>query len=609
MEVSTYPEYSSHYPLLLTTFMKRPVRMYPDEVGVVYRNPDTGEFFRFTWLEWYQRTCRLAHALKETLGVKSGKPGQPGDRVATMALNHHRHLELYYAVPCTGAVLHPINVRLSLDHIVHTIKHAEDRIIFFDDALLPMIEKIYDRIRDTVEKFVYMSDKPGKPEPEIEIDKAPHNCHVDEVSPVGARRAVPLRQLRGASIDPLYEYEELIRDCPPEFDWPNLEESTVATLCYTTATTGMPKGVMFTHRQLYLFSLHTALGRSWNSDPASPHLGESAVTMFNTPLFHIHGWGAPFMSAFAAHKIVLPGRFTVEGFCELIEKEKVTTSGLVPTMLAMIIEYGNLDKYDLSSLKNISVGGGALPLGLKTKAERMIPGFNALSGYGMTETAPTTIVAFVKKSMKAQSKEKLNEIRVKTGIPLPGLDVEVVDENGKPVPRDNQTLGEIVIRGPWVMEEYYRDHQKTAEAWRGGWFHTGDMAKIDEDGYITIADRMSDMIRSGAEMVPTVLLENLTATADFVLESVYVGVPDPKWGERPMAIVKLVPGAEEDEKDLLRFLETEGVEKGKIAKWMLPDFIAITSDIPKTSVGKFDKRAIKSRLDEFLSRAKRMHEA
>ncbi|MBI4832660.1 MAG: long-chain-fatty-acid--CoA ligase [Candidatus Lindowbacteria bacterium] len=575
MDDRTYPEYSSRYPLLLTTFMKRPVRMYPDEVGVVYRNPDTGEFFRFTWFEWYQRTCRLANTLTKTLGIKPGKPGQPGDRIATMALNHHRHLELYYAVPCTGAVLHPINVRLSLDHIVHTIKHAEDRIIFFDDAFLPMIERIYDRIRDTVEKFVYMSDRPVKP---------------------------------ATRLEPLHEYEDLIRDCSPGFDWPNLEEDTVATLCYTTATAGTPKGVMFTHRQLYLFSLHTALGRSWNSDPASVHLGESAVTMFNTPLFHIHGWGAPFTSAFAAHKIVLPGRFTVEGFCELAEKEKVTTSGLVPTMLAMIIEYKDLDKYDLSSLKNVSIGGGALPLGLKTKAERMIPGFNALSGYGMTETAPTTITAFVKKSNKNRPKEKLDEIRVKTGVPLPGLDVEVVDENGNPVASDNQTIGEIVIRGPWVMEEYYKDPQKTAEVWRDGWFHTGDMAKIDVDGYITIVDRMSDMIRSGAEMVPTVLLENLTATADFVLESVYVGVPDPKWGERPMAIVKLVPGAEEDENDLLRFLETEGVEKGKIAKWMLPDFIVIANEIPKTSVGKFDKRAIKSRLDKFLSKAKRMHQ-
>jgi len=572
VEPRTYPEFSTHYPLLLTTFMKRPVRFYPQETGVVYRNPDSGQYYRFTWSEWYERVSRLAGALGKTLGVKCGKPG---DRVATMAFNHHRHLELYYAVPCTGTVLHPINVRLSLDHIVHTITHAEDKVVFFDDSLLPMVERIYEKIKHTVEKFVYMSDAPGRPQ---------------------------------TSIGPLYEYEELLAGQPPSFAWPNLDEDTPATLCYTTATTGMPKGVMFTHRQLYLFTLHTMLGRSWNSDPASVHLGESAVSMINTPLFHIHGWGAPYMCAFAANKMVLPGRFTVEGFCELTQTEKVTTSGLVPTMLAMLVEYEELGKYDLSSLKNVSIGGAALPLGLRSKAERMIPGFNPISGYGMTETAPTTIVSFIKKSLAHLPKEKLDEIRVKTGLPLPGLEVEVVGESGRSVPRDNETIGEIVIRGPWVMEEYQKDPQKTAEAWRDGWFHTGDMAKVDAENYVTIVDRMTDMIRSGSEMVPCVLLENLTATADFILEAVYVGAPDPKWGERPFAIVKLVPGAEEDEEDIMKFLETEGVAKGKITKWMLPDYVLITIEIPKTSVGKFDKRTIKVRLDEFLAKARRMHE-
>jgi len=573
MEAHTYPEYSTRYPLLLKTFMKRPVRMYPSETGIVYRNPDTGKYFRFTWLEWYERTCRLANALKGPLGVSEGSPGKPGDRVATMALNHHRHLELYYAVPCIGAVLHPINMRLSLDHIVHTIEHAEDKIIFFDDSFLPMLERIYDRIQHVVKTFVYISDKPGKP---------------------------------ATKIEPLYEYEELLAGQSPEMEWPDLDEDTYATLCYTTATTGLPKGVMFTHRQLYLFTLHVTLGRGWNSDPTTMWLGESTVTMFITPMFHIHAWGAPFSSVFGAHKVVLPGRFTVDGFCELVQTERVTTSGLVPTVLAMLIEYEDLDKYDLSSLKNVSVGGAALPLGLKAKAEKMMPGFTAVSGYGMTETAPTTITSFVKKYEKDSPKARLDEIRVKTGLPMPGLEVEVVDEEGRPVPRDNETIGEIVMRGPWVMEKYYNNPEKTAEVWRDGWFHTGDVAKVDEEDYITIVDRVTDMIRSGSEMVPTVLLENLTATADFVLESTYVGIPDPKWGERPMAIIRLVPGATQNEEDILRFLETEGVEKGKITRWMLPDFIAITDEIPKTSVGKFDKKAIKNRLEDFLAVARKM---
>jgi len=572
MPVKTYPEFSTNYNLLLKTLMKRPVDIYPHEIGIVYRNPNSGDYFRFTWQEWYERTCQLANALKGPLGIIPGKPRQPGDRIGTMALNHHRHMELYYGVPGCGAVLHPINVRLSLDHIVHTINHSQDKILFVDDIFWPMLESIYDRIKDTVKKFVYLSDKPGLPETRIE---------------------------------PLYEYEELLQGQLGEFDWPNFHEDTYATLCYTTGTTGLPKGVMFTHRQLYLHTLHVISIYHFATDPARIQLGEADAYMIITPMYHVHGWGAPYLTVFSANKIILPGTFTVEGFCELVQTEKVTSTQVVPTVLAMLVEYKDIQKYDLSSLKNLGVGGGALPLGLKRKAERTIPGFKATSGYGMTETAPAAIRAFVKKTMLDWPEEKLDEIRVKTGLPYPGLEVKIVDEKGNPVPRDNETLGEILIRGPWIMEQYYHDPEKTAQVWRDGWFHTGDVAKVDEEGYATIADRISDMIRSGAEMVPTVLLENLAAMADFVLEAAFVGVPDEKWGQRPMAIVALAPGAQENEKDIMTYLQTEGVEKGKITKWMLPDYILITSTIPKTSVGKFDKIAIKKQLNDLLPKAKR----
>ncbi len=570
MKAKTYPEFSTRYPLLITNFMKTPLQLYPDEIGVVYRS-DAGEYYRFTWLEWYRRTCQLANALKG-LGVKPGKAGEPGDRVATMALNHHRHLELVYAVSCIGAVAHPINIRLSLDHIVYTINHAEDEIIFVDDIILPLVEVIYDRIKPTVKKFVYMSDKPGLPDTKIE---------------------------------PLYEYEELIKDQPTEFDWPNLDEDTYATLYYTTGTTGLPKGALFTHRQLYLQSLHLIFGVNLATRPSyMPPEPDIQIPMVNIPLFHIHAWGAPYYYVFSGTKIVFPGRFTPESFCELVQTEKVTSAGLVPTMLAMLIEFPDLGKYDLSSLASIAVGGAALPLGLKAKAEKLIPGFTAASGYGMTETAAGSIGAFIKHHMKDWSKEQLDEVRVKTGIPMPGIDVQVIGEDGKLVPHDGETVGEIVLRGHWIMGEYFRDPEKTAEVWRDGWFHTGDVATVDGDGYITIADRITDVIRSGAEMVPTVLLENLTAMADFVLEATYVGVPDEKWGEMPMGIVKLVPGATQKEEDVLEFLRAEGVDKGKITKWMLPYYVAIVDDVPKTSVGKYDKIAIKKSLDDFLSKAK-----
>lgn len=574
MDARTYPEYSTRYPLLLTTLMHRPVRLKPDETGIIYRNPDTGQYFRFTWRQWYERTCRLANALK-VLDVKPGSLGNPGDRVATMSLNHHRHLELYYAASCSGAVLHAVNTRLSLDHIEHTVKHAEDKVVFFDDSALPVMERIADRIAPPVEKFVYMSDAQGPPKVRVKF---------------------------------IYDYEGLLEEQPAEYDWPHLDEDTPATLCYTTGTTGAPKGAMFTHRQLYLMILHQMAHASFDASPAVQPLGESSAIMVNVPLFHVHGWGVPYLSVFGASKIVLPGRFTPQGFCELVETEKVTNTNLVPTMLAMLLEFPDLGKYDLSSLVHISVGGGALPLGLKTKAEQMIPGFTATSAYGMTETAPSTVRSFIKHSLKDLPEDKLDEYTVKTGVPLPGLQIEVFDKENRPVPHDDETLGEIVIRGPWVMEEYYRDAERTAAVWRDGWFHTGDVARVDEDGYITIADRAKDVIRSGSEMVPTVLLENLTATADCVLEAVYVGVPDPIWGERPLAIIKLVPSATEREEDIVEFLQAEGVAKGRIAKWMLPDFMLITDDIPKTSVGKYDKIAIKQRLDEFLASATRLRE-
>jgi fatty-acyl-CoA synthase len=570
--VKTYPEYSTNYPLLLTTFMKRPVHLYPDRIGVVYRSPKTGKYFRFTWRQWFERTGRLANAL-QSLGVIPGKAGTPGDRVATMSLNHQAHLELYYAVSCSGAVLHPINIRLSLDHIVHTILHGEDKILFFDDELLPMVESIYDRIKDTVKILVNISEEPGRPE-------------------------TRLKDLLG--------YEDLLEKQSPEFDWPLLHEDTYATLCYTTGTTGLPKGVLFTHRALYLQSIHKLARDCLNNDPALVKLGEREVVLLNTPLYHIHGWGYPYQYLFSANKLVFPGKFTVEGFCELVQTEKVTMSNLVPTSLTMLIEYPDLKKYDLSSLKNIGVGGAALPLGLKTKAEELIPGFTATSAYGMTESAPSLVGAFVKLNMADSSKEELDLVRVKTGIPLPGIEVEVVDDQGKPVPHDDSTIGQIVVRGPWIMKEYYKDPEKTAAVWHDGWFHTGDVARIDREGYLTIADRVSDMIRSGAEMVPTVLLENVAASADFILEATFVGVPDAKWGQRPMAIVTLVSGANKTEEDVLEYLEKEGVERGKIAKWMLPDYILISNEIPKTSVGKFNKLFIKENMATYLSGAKKM---
>ncbi len=578
MEARTYPEFSTHYPLLLTTIMRRPVRMYPHQIGVVYRNHLSGEYFRFTWDQWYRRVCQLANALSSELDVVAGTPGEPGDRIATMALNTHRHLELYFGVPGIGATLHPVNVRLSPEHIVYTIRHAQDRVLFFDDALLPLVEGIYDHIKDVVQRFVYLSDKPGLP------------------------------QTRIAN---LIHYEDLLARQPEQFDWPALHEDVNATLCYTTGTTGQPKGATFTHRQLYLMTVHVMAQMAIANTPSidiedglGVRLGESAVPLLNTPMFHIHAWGAPFIAVYSAQKIVLHGTFTVQGFCELVEREKVTSVGIVATIAAMLLEYPDLHKYDLSSLVRVNVGGGALPLGLKMKLEALIPSFRMSSGYGMTETAPTIVSSFIKKDLVDLGREQTDALLVKAGLPILGVDVEVVDDDGQPVPKDDHTVGEIVVRAPWTTERYFRDPEKSAELWRGGWLHTGDLAKVDAHGYITIADRIKDVIRSGAEMVPTVLLENLIAMADFVQEATVVGVPDPVWGERPMALVSVRTGFEADEYAVIDFLKTHGVDTGRITKWMLPRLVAITRDIPKTSVGKYNKKRIRDELDRFLAIAR-----
>ncbi|MBW2053779.1 MAG: long-chain-fatty-acid--CoA ligase [Deltaproteobacteria bacterium] len=566
-EKMIYPEYTKHYPLLVKNCMKRPLYLYPDDIAMVYRN-DAGQYLRFTWRQWHERTCQLAHALKG-LGMREG------DRIATMALNHHWHMENIYATICSGAISHPINIRLSLDHMAYTITHAEDKIIFFDEDVKPLVEALYDRIKDKVQAFVYMSEKPGLPQTKIE---------------------------------PLYEYEELIKGQPKTYDWPDFSEDTHAVLFYTTGTTGLPKGALYTNRQIYMHCIHVLILRDMAPRrPDDPPRPNQNIPMMNVPLFHIHAWGSPYYYVFSAAKIVFPGKFTPESFCELVHNEKVNTTMMVPTMLAMILEYKDIDKWDLSSLTNIAIGGGALPLGLKLKAEELFPVMRAGSGYGMTETFDGVISATLKRDMVDWPQENVDQIMVKTGLAMsPAIEARVVDESGNDVPRDNETIGEIVLRGHWIMEQYYKDPERTADAWSDGWFHTGDVAKMDEDGYITIADRITDVIRSGAEMVPTVLLENLTSNAEFVLEATYVGVPDEKWGEIPLALVKLRPGAEKDEEDVLSFLQKEGVDKGKITKWMLPVYVAIVDEIPKTSVGKYDKIAVRNNLDEFVAMAKRV---
>lgn len=574
MEKETYPEYSTEYPLTIKSIMERPAEYYPDKTGVVYRDPEDGEYMRFSYEEWYERTCQLANMLEELGADPEDEPYESGNIISTMLLNNHWHHELYYAVPCKGMTLHLINIRLAPDQIQWTINHAEDDILFVEDRVFPILEGIYDDIKDQVGEFVYVSKEEELPDTEVE---------------------------------PLYSYEKLLGKQDKDFDWPYLNENTWATLCYTTGTTGRPKGCMFTHRQLFLHTVFSELGYAWNPDPESAEVSQDEVRLSITPYYHIHGWGYPYNNTFSARKNTLIGQFTPEGFYDAVETEKVTSVSMVPTVLSMILEYENRDEYDISSLKSVGTGGAPLPEGLKKKAEEEIPGFTVSQGWGMTETCPAGSAAMLKEKMLDLPKERKDHYRNKTGLPWPPLELEVVDEEDNPVSRDEETIGEMVLRGPWIFKEYYKDPEKTKEAWRNGLFHTGDLATIDEEGYVMIQDRADDVIQSGAEMVPTVRLENLLSLHEKVLEAAFVGVPDEKWGQRPLALVQPVSGEELSEEEVLDYLQAEGLEKGEISKWMLPDYVAIVEEIPMTSVGKYDKVEIAERLEEFLDKAERVY--
>ncbi|WP_010097727.1 long-chain fatty acid--CoA ligase [Ornithinibacillus scapharcae] len=527
-------------PLSVGSLLEHAEKFFPKK-EIISQTHDI--LHRLNYKEIGQRTRRLMSAMDE-LGIRNG------DRVGTLAWNHHRHLEIYFAAPGMGSVLHTINIRLSPEDIIYIINHAEDKILFIDEDILPLIEHIHTHLT-TVEAFVVMTDKAELPE---------------------------------TTIQPLYSYEELLSAGDPAYEFAkDIDENQPAGMCYTSATTGKPKGVVYTHRAIVLHSF--ALGLA---DTAA--ISESDVSMPVVPQFHVNAWGTPFACTWFGSTQVMPGpRFTPKRLAEFIEKFNVTITAGVPTIWLGLLRELDQGNYDTSSLRAVLCGGSAAPLGLIKAFEEKynIPFYHA---YGATETTPLATISRLKSYQQDLSKEERFQERSRQGILVPGLQMKVVGEKGE-VEWNGKEMGELLLKGPWIADEYYRD-TRSNDAFIDGWFHTGDVVTVDEEGTIKIVDRTKDLIKSGGEWISSVEIENAIMAHDAVFEACVVAIPDDKWQERPIACVVLHEGIDTTitKETILEFLSPQ------FPKWWLPDDILFFEDIPKSSVGKFLKRELREQV-------------
>ncbi|WP_321836938.1 fatty acid--CoA ligase [Pseudomonas kulmbachensis] len=527
------------YPLLIKSLLLSGERYEPDN-QIVY-----ADTLRYSYKTLNQRIRRLANALTAA-GVKAG------DTVAMLDWDSHRYLECFFAVPMIGAVLHTVNIRLSADQVLYTMNHAEDDLVLVHDDFAPLIEQIHAGLT-TVKGYIRLSDNPAS----------------------------------GTQLPVLGEYENLLAEASADYDFPDFDENSVATIFYTTGTTGSPKGVYFTHRQLVLHTL-TAAG-SLSGYQSMPLLRSDDVYMPITPMFHVHAWGVPYVATLMGIKQVYPGRYEPNSLVRLFREEKVTFSHCVPTILQMILGCDEAKDTRFDGWKML-LGGSALTLGIASQASAK--GIQVYSGYGMSETCPLLCTSFLSAAEIQQSTQVQLTQRIKTGMPTPMVDLKIIDGSGHVVAHDGESLGEIVVRAPWLTQGYLHEPEKGAELWQGGWMHTGDLASIDPKGRVEIKDRIKDVIKTGGEWISSLDLENLISEHPSVISVAVVGIADEQWGERPMALVVCVPGHTVDqpmlEAHLLQF-----VAGGRINKWAIPKQFDFVAEIPKTSVGKINKKLIR----------------
>jgi fatty-acyl-CoA synthase len=533
-----------NYPLLVKHLLHTPLAHAPGQ-EIVYR-----DLKRYDYRTLRERIGRLASALA-LLGVEAG------DTVAVMDWDSHRYLECYFAVPMMGAVLQTVNVRLSPEQILYTLNHAAAKVVLAHRDFLPVLEEIKDRI-ETVKTFVLLADTDHRPTSSLALTA---------------------------------EYEELLGSGSAEYDFRDFDENTRATTFYTTGTTGLPKGVYFSHRQLVL---HTLAGLAALGTAASGqrfHRGD--VYMPITPMFHVHAWGIPYMATVMGVKQVYPGRYAPDVLLRLIHAEKVTFSHCVPTILHMLLGSPASQAVDLTGFKMI-IGGSALPKGLARMA--LARGIDIFAGYGMSETCPILTISQLTPAMLEGEVEDQMDLRVKAGRPIPLVDLRIVDEELHDLPRDGKAAGEVVVRAPWLTQGYLNDRQSSEQLWRGGYLHTNDIANIDVDGYVGITDRIKDVIKSGGEWISSLEIEDILSQHPCVSEVAVIGVPDERWGERPLALIVCKPGhADKITEDDIKAHVQGYADKGIVSKWAVPSRVQTLEALDKTSVGKLDKKVLRQK--------------
>lgn len=521
-------------------------RKHPDR-EIVYRDE------RYTFTEFEKRVRRFASGMIEKVGIHEG------DIVAVLDWDSMRYMEAYFAVPMIGAVLHTVNIRYPPEVLYYTMAHAEDRYVIVRDEFLPMLEK-YAEMFEFVKGWIIVSDSNA---------------------PVSTR------------LKPAFDYRDVV--ATEEKKLPEVAEDRMATVFYTSGTTGMPKGVSFTHRQLVLHSLSLELAS--RSPPLS--INEEDVLMPLVPMFHVHSWGLPFNAVFAGLKFVLPGRYDFPAILEKIDREGVTYSASVPSILYMLLSAPNFREHAqaVKGLKML-IGGSSLPAGLAKSARAA--GIMVLGAYGLSETCPALTLSVYNEKVLALPEKEREAFLLKAGIPFPLVSIRVVDSQGNDVPEDGHTAGEVIVRTPWCTSGYYKDPDKTDELWAGGWLHTGDIAVKDEYGYFQIVDREKDAVKSGGEFIPSLLLESAISECPGVGEVAVIGMPDEKWGERPYAI--LTRTGEVKQEDIVDHLK-KFVSTGRILDWWIPDGFEFMDALPKTSTGKSDKKELRKMLQGKIGKA------
>jgi fatty-acyl-CoA synthase len=530
------------YPLLIKQLFLAPIENRPDQ-EIVYCDQ-----FTMNYQTWKERVCRLANALT-TIGVK------PGDTVGVMEWDSHRYLEAYYAIPMMGAVLHTINVRLSPEQLVYTIDHAEDDVIICHADFIPLLEAIKSRIIEG-RKFILIDDGRNIPE---------HYFHFEG------------------------EYEKLLAVADPEFDFPDFDENTRATTFYTTGTTGLPKGVYFSHRQLVLHTLITTAALS--SPAVQGRFHRDSIYMPITPMFHVHAWGIPYVATFMGVKQVYPGKYIPSVLLKLLATHKVTFSHCVPTILNMLLKDPTSAQVDLSNWTCI-IGGAALPKVVAIEALKR--GVDVFVGYGMSETCPVMSISHLTEKDLKLSKEEQAEIRCRIGHPVGLAQFRIVNNDNQDVTNDDKTPGEIIVRSPYLTQGYLKDHVHSEKLWKGGWMHTNDVGCVDQNGSIRITDRTKDVIKVGGEWLSSLEIEDVIAIHEGIAEVAVIGLPDINWGEIPLAIVVTKAGIEFDDREIIHLVKSS-VDSGVLPREAITMKIRRVESIDKTSVGKINKVELRSK--------------